>query len=307
MEKHWIYPGKSAPPVQLLYINGPHRMDSWINEVNIPLCKVNLFVEGHSYIIVNGRPYVASPGDAMIYRPHDIHYGNIPYEQTIEYFELLFEADALKCFPGGDELAELFEKHPSEGQPDAVHLTLTDDQYRRLKSGFYRLLACVRSKKPLKNPEALSLLLELLCGLHGCRDQSTLPPVGDYYPASLLRALDFIHQHLTEELSNQTVSEACFVSPSYLNRIFRKYLHCTPHDYILSCRLAHARNLLSQGCTVTEACYSSGFRDSSSFGSIFKKHTGMLPSHYRKGHASEGEELRGEGYGCRVNRSMTKS
>jgi len=283
MEKHWIHTRSSGSSVQLLYINGPHRRDSWIKEVNIPLCKVNLFIEGRSYIIVNGRPYVASPGDVMLYRPHDIHYGNIPYEQTIEYFELLFEADALKGFPGGDVLAELFERHHPDARLDAIHLTLTDEQYRHLKKGFYRLLSCMRSERPLKNPEAISLLLDILCGIHGCRSQD-IPPVNDYYPDSLVRALDFIHLHLNEELSNRIVGDACSVSASYLNRLFRKYLCCTPHEYILSCRLALAQNLLSQGRTVTEACYSAGFRDSSSFGSIFKKHTGMLPSHYRKAH-----------------------
>jgi len=286
MEKHWIHIGKNTPAVQLLYINSPHRVDSWVHEVNIPLCKVNLFIEGHSYIIVNGRPYVASPGDVMIYRPHDIHYGNIPYEQTIEYFEFLFEPEALKCLHGGDSLTELFERHHPDPKSDTIHLTLTDEQYRRLKNSFYRLLSCMRSDHPLKNPEALSLLLEILCGIHDCSGQD-LPPVNDYYPASLVRALDYIHLHLCEALSNQIVSEACSVSASYLNRLFRKYLCCTPHDYILSCRLALARNLLSQGKSVTDACYSAGFQDSSSFGIIFKKHTGMLPSHYRKAHGTD--------------------
>ena len=279
MEKHWIHIGKSTPPVQLLYINSPHSRDSWVHKVNIPLCKVNLFIEGHSYIIVNGKPYVASPGDIMLYRPQDIHYGNIPYEQNIEYFELLFEPEALKCLYGGEALAELFEHHCPKS--DAVHLTLTDEQYRRLKNCFCRLLSCVRSDGPLKGSEAIALLLEILCGIHSCSEQD-IPPVNDHYPDSLICALDYIHLHLRETLDNQTVSAAAFVSTSYLNRLFRKHLGCTPHDYVLSCRLTMAQNLLSQGKSVTEACYSAGFQDSSTFGIIFKKHIGMLPSHYRK-------------------------
>lgn len=281
MEKHLIYIGKNTPPVQLLYINSPHRKDSWTGEINIPLCKVNLFINGHGYIIVNGKPYVASTGDVMIYRPQDIHYGNIPYEQTLEYFELLFEPEALKCLYGGEALIELFAYHHQEPRLDATHLTLTDERYNRLKNSFYRLLSCVRKDRRLNGLLAVSLLLEILCGIHDCSEQD-IRPVNEYYPASLIRALDYIHLHLCEPLNNRIVSEESFVSTSYLNRLFRKHLGCPPHDYVLSCRLALARNLLSQGKSVTEACYSAGFQDSSSFGIIFKKHTGMLPSHYRK-------------------------
>lgn len=285
MEKHFIYIGKNTPPVQLLYINSPHRKDSWSSEVNIPLCKVNLFIEGHGYIIVNGKPYVASTGDVMIYRPQDIHYGNIPYEQNLEYFELLFEPEALKCLQGGEVLTELFEHHRKAPRADATHLTPTDEQYHRLKNCFHRLLACMRNDRQLKGLSAISLLLEILCGIHDCSEQD-ISPVNEHYPTSLIRALDYIHLHLREPLDNRTVSAASFVSTSYLNRLFRKHLGCPPHDYILSCRLALARNLLSQGKSVTDACYSAGFQDSSSFGTIFKKHIGVLPSHYRKAHVS---------------------
>ena len=97
MEQYCIHAVPDAPEVRLIYIKGMHSVNSWRSEVNLSQCKINLFVEGHSYIIINGKSHVANAGDILLYRPHDIHYGDIPYEQMIEYFELLFEPAALAC------------------------------------------------------------------------------------------------------------------------------------------------------------------------------------------------------------------
>ena len=108
MEQYCIHAVPDAPEVRLIYIKGMHSVNSWRSEVNLSQCKINLFVEGHSYIIINGKSHVANAGDILLYRPHDIHYGDIPYEQMIEYFELLFEPAALACLTGGDALVRLF-------------------------------------------------------------------------------------------------------------------------------------------------------------------------------------------------------
>ncbi|MFR3366530.1 MAG: AraC family ligand binding domain-containing protein [Gallintestinimicrobium sp.] len=100
MEQYCIHAVPDAPEVRLIYIKGMHSVNSWRSEVNLSQCKINLFVEGHSYIIINGKSHVANAGDILLYRPHDIHYGDIPYEQMIEYFELLFEPAALTSSDG---------------------------------------------------------------------------------------------------------------------------------------------------------------------------------------------------------------
>jgi len=107
-----------------------HSVNSWRSEVNLSQCKINLFVEGHSYIIINGKSHVANAGDILLYRPHDIHYGDIPYEQMIEYFELLFEPAALACLTGGDALVRLFAERVPEQQP----IVLLRPDAERLKS-----------------------------------------------------------------------------------------------------------------------------------------------------------------------------
>jgi AraC-like DNA-binding protein len=73
-----------------------------------------------------------------------------------------------------------------------------------------------------------------------------------------------------------------FYSREYLSRLFRRTLNTTVSDYLADKKLAHSKVLLEQGATVTEACFSSGFRNMSSFIRNFQEKTGVLPSIYRK-------------------------
>lgn len=63
MEQYCIHAVPDAPEVRLIYIKGMHSVNSWRSEVNLSQCKINLFVEGHSYIIINGKSHVANAGD----------------------------------------------------------------------------------------------------------------------------------------------------------------------------------------------------------------------------------------------------
>lgn len=62
---------------------------------------------------------------------------------------------------------------------------------------------------------------------------------------------------------------------------FRRYTGKSIHNYLTQRRLEHARRLLQNGVSVTEACYQSGFSDCSGFITLFKKHFGITPGKYQ--------------------------
>ena len=243
METYLIRTVPGVPPIRFLYIKQRHSTDNWRNEINTACCKLNFFVEAYSHIIIEGSAYTIQGGDVLLYRPHEAHYGNIPYPQMIEYFEFLFPAESLEplcCFRLRDVLRE--EAH--------------------------------------SNVAALALFLEILREVCLCGTRKSTVRETSFYPAPLLAALNYTNRHFAEPVCNADVAAAAGVSASYLNRIFRLYLHCSPHDYLLSCRISHAQKLLAEGASVTEACFAAGFPSSSAFSTVFKRVTGTLPSKY---------------------------
>ena len=72
------------------------------------------------------------------------------------------------------------------------------------------------------------------------------------------------------------------VSPSYISRVFKRYMGIGFSEYLSAARVSRAKKLLSAGATVTEACYECGFSDCSHFISVFKRQVGVTPNKYRK-------------------------
>ena len=67
------------------------------------------------------------------------------------------------------------------------------------------------------------------------------------------------------------------ISATMLRQLFKKYYQKTPLEYILSLRLEYARSLISNGVSIENAAYDSGFNDSKYFARVVKKHFGCTP------------------------------
>lgn len=85
-------------------------------------------------------------------------------------------------------------------------------------------------------------------------------------------------------LNLQEISKELDIHPAYLSRAFSKYFdNLSFGEYIRKLRIEKAIELLKQPqYTLTEIAYLTGFSDQSHFNRIFKKHTGVQPSAYRK-------------------------
>ena len=68
----------------------------------------------------------------------------------------------------------------------------------------------------------------------------------------------------------------------HLRRLFKQELGQTPGQYLTALRLEHAAGLLrSEGISVSEAAYRSGFEDALYFSRLFRKHMGIPPSRWK--------------------------
>jgi AraC family transcriptional regulator len=56
----------------------------------------------------------------------------------------------------------------------------------------------------------------------------------------------------------------------------------SPHKYVVSRRIAHAKQLLRDGrLDVGDAAFASGFANQSHFTKVFRRRTGMTPREFR--------------------------
>ena len=94
--------------------------------------------------------------------------------------------------------------------------------------------------------------------------------------------LNYIHEHLEEKLTVESLSKKFGVSRKGLSDLFYKTTGSSVGDYVTRCRLSRATNALMQGLRVETVCDMVGFQNLSHFSRTFKKYMGVLPSEFKK-------------------------
>ncbi|MFX3673068.1 MAG: bifunctional transcriptional activator/DNA repair enzyme AdaA [Paenisporosarcina sp.] len=96
------------------------------------------------------------------------------------------------------------------------------------------------------------------------------------------KAVAYINNHLTEPLTLVGIADNVFISPTYLQKIFKDEMNISPSQYVLSVRLLKAKELLRlKEMPVIDIASSIGFGNAGHFATAFKRHVGQSPTQYR--------------------------
>jgi AraC family transcriptional regulator len=106
---------------------------------------------------------------------------------------------------------------------------------------------------------------------------------GALAPWQVKRAKELLAANLAKEVSLRQVAEACGLSPAYFSRGFKIATRTTPHEWLQTCRVDRARDLmLDPRPSLAEIAIICGFADQSHFTRIFKRFTGLGPGAWRR-------------------------
>jgi len=94
--------------------------------------------------------------------------------------------------------------------------------------------------------------------------------------------IDYIEEHLTEDLSLETIADYAGVSDYHFRKIFFYLAGMTLSEYIKYRRLAEANKDLLNGEKVTDVAFKYGYQSVDGFTRAFKKWSGFLPSDVQK-------------------------
>ncbi len=129
-----------------------------------------------------------------------------------------------------------------------------------------------------------------LCGILRLMTEDTLMLLRDEtrieraVPPLLRRALSFIKQHYTDDITLSDIAKHGNVTKQQIIRYFRSEMKTTPMQYVTECRLNRAKELFLNKShqTVSEVASEAGFSDAHYFSRIFKKSTGESPTEFVK-------------------------
>ena len=99
--------------------------------------------------------------------------------------------------------------------------------------------------------------------------------------------IDYIEEHLKEQLDNKTLSRIASYSEYHFIRVFRKYVRLTPADYIrkrriseIVCRIGEKKRPMS------DIAFEYGFNSKENFTRAFKNEHNILPTEWKTANCS---------------------
>ncbi|MEH7331640.1 AraC family transcriptional regulator [Neobacillus drentensis] len=97
----------------------------------------------------------------------------------------------------------------------------------------------------------------------------------------LQRVIDYIEEHIKDEIDPIQLAEMAGYSPFHFYRIFQKHIGYTVMDYVLKRKLQYALHELVHGKKIIQIAMDYGFETHSGFTKAFKKCFGSPPSLYK--------------------------
>ena len=236
-----------------------------------------IFEEGDIHYICESATYLPQMGDILLIPPGMFHMSMIRCEKTLYKRHVFYlYSDALNDFNCG--VLTDFLKQSREGLAVISPDKQTKDELLTL------LFKLDKALEHGQNPSYRALSTGLVIQIFFLLNQCNFGP-GDRtapFPENLSAIKRYIDDNFRELSSSNDIATHFFYSREYVSRLFRKYFNTTVSEYIRARRIAYSQNLIEHGCTISEACYQSGFENMSTFIRSFRSIVGMPPSEYRK-------------------------
>lgn len=241
--------------------------DYAIHRRTFPFHSIEYVVRGRGTVTLKGRRQVLQPGSLFSYGPgvgHDI--ASDPVEPLVKYFVDFSgrKAGALlhSCFLAGGRVAQVFPASELQAVFDElIRCGLKGTRFSVLAAE--KLLECLvlkiaGARAPVQGRETLAFNTYQQCRQH-------------------------VQQHFRQLKTLRQIAAGCHLNASYLCRLFRRYDHQSPYQYLLRLKMNLAAELLQQPTAlVKQVAEETGFGDPFHFSRAFKSVFGLSPDAFRR-------------------------
>lgn len=132
---------------------------------------------------------------------------------------------------------------------------------------------------------AQSLALHISTSYSSSASRSLTPVKGGLDPGRLSRVLEYIREHLDQDIEVAELARVACLSRHHFTRSFQQSLGVPPHRYVSALRLERAKALLEAGdIPLSQISLICQFSSQSAFGRAFTRSVGISPAEYRRLH-----------------------
>lgn len=222
-----------------------------------PYLELIYFIEGKARVETGGKTLDVAIFDLLVYPPGVVHREILDATSRQEIICLWLELGSGASLPFSFRLADDDGEFGWLCQGAHKNHVRHGEHYRELEDHLLR-----------------SLLLFI---------EQKLSCAGSSKCAALDRCRAYIDEHCAENFDMEKLARVAYVTPSYLSRLFKKYLGTTPMRYRNAVRIEKAKHLLLiKSASMEEIADILGFEDAKYFSHLFKSITTLTPSQFRR-------------------------
>lgn len=243
--------------------------DYAIHRPGFPYLCVEFVAHGKGTLVLSGQEMPLRPGSIFTFGPE------VPQDITTDRNEPLAKYSVNFV---GRRGAGLLRRHGlSPGTKSQVFAPL------EIQRVFDELIATGLKSTPLTAPMCAALLEYLLLKIADSRsawEAGQTPAFATYE-----RCRQFIEANHASLTGLPQIAQKCRVSAAHLCRLFRRYGHQTPFQFLMRLKMNHAaQRMQDPGVLVKQVAAELGFDDPFHFSRAFKNVMGLSPRAFRRLH-----------------------
>jgi len=238
------------------------------------------FLEGDVSMQIGKQTYRVRSGDMMLIPPHVphrliIHSPKTPYRRFVfwiskEFYEHLSQLSSAYMY-----LIEYVDAHKDYlFQIDPV-------SFNTLQSKMIRLLEEMHAERFGKDEQIALYISDFILHINRLVYEKNEPKNQPINTSLYSNLVDYIEQHLDEDLTLERLADEFYVSKYHIAHVFKENVGLSIHQYITKKRLSLCQEAIRAKMNITEVYHAYGFGDYSSFYRAFKKEFGISPKEFR--------------------------
>ena len=228
-----------------------------------PFSRLYWFAAGRGRLLLEGRMQTLGPGPSYLFPAH-VPIRHIP-SPGLEQYWIHFTAE----LPGGLSLFDVMEWQIEQKR------TNRKQALQQMKT---LVIASPTARVALEQQATLRWILTGFLGSPRLGWEERIQNLHRF--EAVLR---HVQEHLAEKIPLETLARLVSLHPNYFSNLFAERFGMSPRAYILQKRIEKAQTLLwFSRAPIKEIARQTGMEDVCYFCRMFRKHTGMTPTTYRK-------------------------
>lgn len=243
----------------------------------LPLPRIIIVMSGMKEIYYTSNQQIEKntliPGDVLFIPP--LCCSRTCWTTPHEMMSILLRKDLLRVLYINNPGQQLLDTRPDP------NIFFHVRHYQQATKHVFQALSALKnpdSECPLKLVECLLRLT-----LEDLEQSSDLEKKFRLSCASWSQIIEYVHHHITEDITREHVAKQFSLTPQYISRLFKNNTGMTFKTYLTSERMRQAAELLRKtNFTIDEIAWECGYPFSSYFIKVFRKHYDVSPGTFRR-------------------------